>query len=103
MKNNVNISYDRCYIVNSSDNGEKTVLLSKDLTVTEKLVWLTYRSTLKFDNRVCFQSDIISSLGLTPTFVSLATKKLVGFGFLEKEGKEYFLPKQFAFRLEVCE
>jgi hypothetical protein len=90
--------YERYYMVNASDRGERVVLLSKDITPTDKLVWSVYRSSIKDNNRVCFQADIIECLGLSATYVSMATAKLVKLGFLGKEGKEYFLPKQYAYR-----
>ena len=90
--NSLNTSKDSLYL---------QLLCDVRLTQTDKTIWHGYASYIRLGNWVCTQQKLIAKRILCDvTTISIATKKLVEFGYLERKERgscEYRIPKDMSY------
>lgn len=94
--------YPSWHLTNTGDGSLYLTMLSDDrLTATDKLIWHGYASFVKIGNWVCTQQKLISyRLKCNATTISIATHKLVQYGYIERKEDstcEYRIPKPMAY------
>lgn len=88
--------------LNTSDDSLYLRLLCDcNLTQTDKTIWHGYASYIRLGNWVCTQQKLIAKRLLCDvTTISIATKKLVELGYLERKERgscEYRIPKAMSY------
>jgi Helix-turn-helix domain/GIY-YIG catalytic domain len=90
------------YVLNiAKDSLYLQFLCDVRLTQTDKTIWHGYASYIRLGNWVCTQQKLIAKRILCDvTTISIATKKLVEFGYLERKERgscEYRIPKNMSY------
>lgn len=94
--------YAAWHVTNTTDDSMYLMFLGdKSLTPTDKYIWSGYASFIKLGNWVCTQQKMIANrIGVDVSTISLATKRLVSAGYLERKAGsacEYRIPKSMAY------